>query len=181
MKIMTKSFGAVVILGALAGCAGDEGAPAPGPAATPGAGQSPAPKAGPMKTDLPTRTDLPTTTTPAGKIEPSTTPPSGKAEGAPPKVEGPSKSETPKPTGAAAKLSDKELANIKGLPQAEQDAAIAQAVCPVSGHHLGSMDKPLKVSAEGRTFYICCDGCEEEVKTKGKEVVAKLDKLKSDK
>ena len=32
MNIMTKSIGAIVILGALAGCAGDEGAP---PAATP--------------------------------------------------------------------------------------------------------------------------------------------------
>ena len=44
--------------------------------------------------------------------------------------------------------------------------------------HLGSMGKPMKVTAEGRTFYICCDGCEEDVKTKGKEIVAKLDKLK---
>ncbi len=181
MKIMTKSLGAIVILGALAGCAGDEGAPAPGAGATPSAGQSPAPKVGPMKTDLPTRTDLPSTTPPADKTEPSTTSPSGKTESAPPKVEGPTKSETSKPTGAAAKLSDKELAKIKELPQAEQDAAIAQAVCPVSGHKLGSMDKPVKVTAEGRTFYICCDSCEDDVKTKGKEVVAKLDKLKSDK
>ena len=27
------------------------------------------------------------------------------------------------------------------------------------------MGKPIKVTAEGRTFYICCDSCEEEVKT----------------
>ena len=60
--------------------------------------------------------------------------------------------------GAAAKLSAEELAGIKELPQAEQDAAIAQAVCPVSTHNLGSMGKPLKVTAEGRTFYLCCDG-----------------------
>ena len=98
-----------------------------------------------------------------------------------PAIEGPSKTDTAKPSGASAKLSAKELDGIKELPQAEQDAAIAQAVCPVSTHNLGSMDKPLKVTAEGRTFYICCDGCEEDVKTKGKDVVAKLDKLKSDK
>jgi hypothetical protein len=37
----------------------------------------------------------------------------------------------------------------------------------------------MKVTAEGRTFYICCDGCEDAVKTNGKEIVAKLDKLKA--
>ena len=55
-----------------------------------------------------------------------------------------------------------ELAAIKELPAAEQDAAIAQAVCPVSTHNLGSMGKPLKVTAEGRTFYLCCESCEKE-------------------
>ena len=94
------------------------------------------------------------------------------------KVEGPKAS---KPAGAAAKLTADDLAGIKELPKAEQDAAIAQVVCPVSTHNLGSMGKPLKVTAEGRTFYICCDSCEEKVKTDGKAVVAKLDKLKAGK
>ena len=86
-----------------------------------------------------------------------------------------------KPAGAAAKLAADELAAIKELPKAEQDVAIAQAVCPVSTHNLGSMGKPLKVTAEGRTFYICCDSCEKEFKTDPKAVIAKLDKLKAGK
>jgi hypothetical protein len=178
MNIMTKSIGAMVILGALAGCAGDEGTPAPG--APPSAGQSPAVKpaggSGPMKIEQPAAKPD------EGKMIPSdAAPAAGKKVEDAPKIEGPSKTDTSKPSGASAKLSEKDLAGIKELPQAEQDAAIAQAVCPVSTHNLGSMGKPLKVTAEGRTFYICCDSCEDDVKTKGKDVVAKLDKLKAGK
>ena len=180
MNIMNKSIAAIVILGALAGCAGDEGTP-PATDTQPSPGQGPAvkPKTGAGAMIKP---DQPAAKPDDGKMEPSSVAPTdGKKTGEAPPIEGPSKTETPKPSGAAAKLSAKELAGIKELPEAEQDAAIAQAVCPVSTHNLGSMGKPLKVSAEGRTFYICCDTCEDDVKTKGKEVVAKLDKLKADK
>ena len=77
---------------------------------------------------------------------------------------------------AAAKLTDDELAAIKQLPAAEQAVAIQQAVCPVSTEHLGSMEKPIKVTAEGRTFYLCCANCEKELKADPKAVIAKLDK-----
>jgi hypothetical protein len=179
MNIMNKSIGAIVILGALAGCAGDESTPPT--VAEPSAGQSPAAK--PKADAAPIiKPEQPVAKPADDKMEPSNAAPAdGKKAGEAPSIEGPSKTETPKPSGAAAKLSAKELAGIKELPQAEQDAAIAQAVCPVSTHKLGSMGKPLKVTAEGRTFYICCDSCEDDVKTKGKEVVAKLDKLKADK
>jgi YHS domain-containing protein len=93
----------------------------------------------------------------------------------PPKVEGP-KTESPKSSeAAAAKLSNEELAEIKKLPAAEQALAIKQVVCPVSGHNLGSMEKPVKVEAAGRTFYICCPDCEKEVKENPQGVIAKLD------
>ena len=75
-------------------------------------------------------------------------------------------------------LTSEELAAVKELPEGEQAAASQQAVCPVSMHHLGSMGKPIKVTAEGRTFYICCDGCEDKVKSDPKTVIAKLDKKK---
>ncbi len=176
MNIKTKSFGAIVILGSLVGCAGDEGT-SPS-AAEPSPGQSPVRKPGPMVK----KNDEPAAKPGDGKMEaPSAVPtaaPAPKANEAP-KIEGPSKTDTSKPAGSGVKLCAKELADIKELPQADQDAAIAQAVCPVSTHHLGSMGKPMKVTAEGRTFYICCDGCEEDVKTKGKEIVAKLDKQKA--
>ena len=92
-----------------------------------------------------------------------------------PKVEGP-KTEGPQSGAAAVKLTTDELAAIKELPAAEQDQAIKQAVCPVSGEHLGEMGKPVKVQAEGRTFFLCCDNCEEKVKKDPKAVIAKLDK-----
>lgn len=177
MKMMTKSLGAIAILGALAGCAGEDGTP---PAATqPSPGQA---ASRPTSSPPAVKIDHPGGTAGDGKME-------GKMEGKPapvdgkkaddaPKIEGPSKSETTKPSGAA-KLSAKELAAIKELPQAEQDVAIAQAVCPVSNHKLGGMGKPMKVTAEGRTFYLCCDTCEEDLKADPKAVVAKLDKLKA--
>jgi YHS domain-containing protein len=38
------------------------------------------------------------------------------------------------------------------------------------------MDKPIKVTAEGRTFFLCCESCEDKVKSDPKGVIAKLDK-----
>ena len=35
---------------------------------------------------------------------------------------------------------------------------------------------PIKVDAEGRTFYLCCKSCEDDVKKDPKGVLAKLDK-----
>ncbi|AMV38692.1 hypothetical protein [Planctomyces sp. SH-PL62] len=80
------------------------------------------------------------------------------------------------PTAGEVKLSDEEIAAIKKLPADEQDAALKQAVCPVSDEHLGAMDMPLKVTAEGRTFYLCCEGCKKAVEEDPKAVIAKLDK-----
>ena len=113
-------------------------------------------------------------------MAPSTTPGEAKKPAEGPKMEGPkeSKPEAPKEsksTATAAKLSDEELAGIKELPAAEQAAAIQQVSCPVSGHHLGEMGKPVKATAEGKTFYLCCEDCQEKVKTDPKGVVAKLD------
>jgi hypothetical protein len=175
MNIMMKSFGAIVILGALAGCAGDEGTPA---TVEPSPGQSPSRRPGQLvkKGDEPAAKPGDSKTPPPSAAP--TAAPAPKANEAP-KIEGPSKTDTSKPAGSGVKLTAKELAAIKELPQAEQDAAIAQGVCPVSTKHLGSMGPPVKVTAEGRTFYICCDGCEEDAKANAKEIVAKLAKLKA--
>ena len=77
---------------------------------------------------------------------------------------------------AAASLSDEEVAEIKKLPAGEAELALTQMVCPVSDEKLGSMGMPLKVTAEGRTFYLCCKGCNQEVKDNPAAVVAKLKK-----
>ncbi|NUQ62164.1 MAG: hypothetical protein HUU20_06735 [Pirellulales bacterium] len=57
-----------------------------------------------------------------------------------------------------------------------EDRAIAekQKVCPVSGEPLGSMGTPYKVTVKGRDVFLCCDGCEEEIKAHPDKYLAKL-------
>jgi YHS domain-containing protein len=169
MKAIRRTALAALMLGITIGCAGEEDAASPAnPAAPAGGGMKPPPSnAGGMK--------------PAGsdKAAPSQdmTPPPPPADVKKPAADGP-KMEPPKTGKAdapAATLSAEELAEIKKLPAAEQDAAIKQVVCPVSSHHLGSMEKPIKVTAEGRTFYLCCESCQDDLKADPKSVIAKLD------
>jgi len=83
----------------------------------------------------------------------------------------------PKEKAAGARTpSDKELAAIKKLPAAEQAAALAQKVCPISGDPLGSMGKPQKVTAEGKSAFLCCEGCEEDFRKDPKAALAKIGK-----
>ena len=98
----------------------------------------------------------------------------GKSD-APPPLEAPKTGAVTK-ADAAVTLLAAEIDEIKALPAGEQATALAQAVCPVSGEHLGSMGMPLKITAEGRTFYLCCKGCKDEVTANPKAVIAKLDK-----
>lgn len=92
-----------------------------------------------------------------------------------PSLEGP-KTDATDETGEPVKLTDEEVARIKKLPENEQAAALAQAVCPVSGHHLGFMGIPAKTTALGRTIYLCCSGCEDDVKADPEAIIAKLEK-----
>ena len=157
MNANSRSTLTMILLAAAAGCAEEAdnaAAPTPSqstpPAVTRAIPPAPAPTPSPAKTD-----DM-------------------KKPDDAPKVEGP-KAEAPK-ADAGVKLSADEMAEIKKLPEAEQAAAIKQAVCPVSAHELGSMGEPIKVTAEGRTFYLCCKSCEPSVKKDPKAVLAKLDK-----
>jgi hypothetical protein len=164
MNHLFKSGCALLTMFALSGCGGDEGTPvdvkpdlsASGPQGTgPAKGGNTAPT-GAMGGDM-------------------KAPAAAETGGEAPRLEGP-KSDATKPASAAVKLSDDELAKVKELPADEQATALAQATCPVSSEHLGSMGKPLKITAEGRTFYLCCKGCEKDVKADAKAVIAKLDK-----
>jgi hypothetical protein len=171
MNALRHSTWMFLILGAVAGCAGDTDttetttSPSPAPATSP---------PGPAKrpSDM---TKAPGT----GEMKPPPSAPEKPAEGKkgdePPKVEGP-KAETDKPDSKAVKLTSEEEEAIKELPAAEQAAAMAQGVCPVSAENLGSMGKPLKITAEGRTFYLCCKQCQKAVRDNPKAVIAKLDK-----
>lgn len=162
MKLSPKSFATGLILLAAAGCAG-EGPNPSGPESAPLA----APANPPAAPGATARPNVSAEMNPASKA-----PAIAKSEpaGGGPAVEGP-KTEGEKP-GA---LSEAQLAKIKELPADEQGAAIKQATCPVSGEALGSMGKPVKVTAEGRSFYLCCKSCEKDVKADPKGVLAKLD------
>jgi hypothetical protein len=83
---------------------------------------------------------------------------------------------TPQKEADSGKLSDDEVAEIKKLPEAEQSAALAQLSCPSSGEHLGKMGTPIKQTIGDKSFYICCKGCEDEVKSDPKGILAKLKK-----
>jgi hypothetical protein len=168
MKAIHRMACAALMLGIMIGCAGEENAapPAGGPTGPMGGGRPPGPPPG-----VPSE---PGKAAPSKEMTPP--PPDTKKPGAEgPKMEGPKTSNAEAP---AAKLSDEELAGIKELPTGEQDAAIKQISCPVSGHHLGEMGKPIRVMAEGRTFYLCCEDCEGKVKSDPKAVIAKLDAKK---
>ena len=170
MNAIRKSTWTILILGASAGCAGEADPPATPEVSSgqPPAISKPAPKdtapGGGMSGEMTAPPTSPATKPAAGK----------KGDDAPP-IEGP-KAENAKSDAGAVKLTAAELSAIKELPASEQATATAQAVCPVSTHHLGSMGMPLKVSAEGRTFYLCCDSCEEKLKADPKAIIAKLDK-----
>lgn len=66
---------------------------------------------------------------------------------------------------AESELSDAEKEEIrlalKPLSEADRALAVAQVICPVTEVRLGSMGMgtPIKLDIEGRTVFICCEGC----------------------
>jgi YHS domain-containing protein len=60
------------------------------------------------------------------------------------------------------------------LSPEDRAAAIKQGVCPVSGEPLGSMGKPAKVTVKGQTVFLCCPGCEEDLRKEPDKFLAKL-------
>jgi len=55
-------------------------------------------------------------------------------------------------------------AALAELSADDQTAARAQKICPVSKTLLGSMGTPYKVTVNGKDVFLCCQGCEAEVK-----------------
>jgi RND family efflux transporter MFP subunit len=69
------------------------------------------------------------------------------------------------PTKAMHEVNDAESAQSKAalaqLSTADRALAERQRVCPVTQSTLGSMGVPPKVEVEGRTVFLCCEGCRE--------------------
>jgi Cu(I)/Ag(I) efflux system membrane fusion protein len=68
-----------------------------------------------------------------------------------------------------------EIASLEELPPADRELARQQKTCPVTGMNLGSMGRPYKLVVEGRTLFLCCQGCEEEVKADPAAAFRKLE------
>ena len=75
----------------------------------------------------------------------------------------PQKDEDPKLTAAFAKLSAEDRA-----------AAEKQRICPVTELPLGSMGTPPKVDVNGRSVFICCEGCRKRLLDKPVKYFANL-------
>lgn len=82
----------------------------------------------------------------------------------------------PAPAATAAVKPDKLPAGLAELSEADRALALKQKVCPVSGEPLGSMGKPFKVTVKGQTFFLCCDGCQDDLKKDPDKYLAKLKK-----
>jgi YHS domain-containing protein len=167
MISIRKFWWATLAAAAIAGCSGEEANPGGGtnaPPVTPG--PAPTVTGGGMSAEMKPAEPAKPEASAAEKTETPAAVPAPPAE-APKDAAGEKKAD-------AAALSSEEVAEIKKLPEAEAAVALKQMVCPVSGENLGSMGMPYKVSAEGKTFYLCCKSCNKDVVADPKGVVAKL-------
>ena len=85
-------------------------------------------------------------------------------------------SERPNQSGAISRL-QRVVAPITRAQRAEA-AIAAQKVCPVSGHPLDSMGKPILITIGEDTIYVCCAGCIDAVKANPGKYLAKKAVLK---
>jgi YHS domain-containing protein len=79
------------------------------------------------------------------------------------------------PPNTAFSFTAEELANLEQLPAGDRELAKQQKICPVTGMNLGSMGMPYKLVVEGRTLFLCCEGCEGEVKADPAAAFKKLE------
>jgi YHS domain-containing protein len=81
-----------------------------------------------------------------------------------------------KPDGAARAASAATPPGLAKLSAEDRALAEKQKTCPVTDEPLGSMGAPVKVSLKGQTVFLCCAGCEEELKKEPDKYLAKLNK-----
>jgi len=64
------------------------------------------------------------------------------------------------------------------LSDADKEAIKKQKICPVSGGALGSMGEPIKVTAKGRSIFLCCSNCKKKFEANPDKYFKILDDLK---
>ncbi len=62
----------------------------------------------------------------------------------------------------------------KDLTAEDKALAAKQKVCPVTGEPLDSMGGPVKVVVNGRTVFVCCEGCETPLRKNPAKYLANL-------
>ena len=70
----------------------------------------------------------------------------------------------------------KMMSGLKELSPEDYKSAMAQHMCPVSGEMLGTMGAPEKVDVNGKSVWICCDGCKDKLLADPDKYLAKLNK-----
>lgn len=60
------------------------------------------------------------------------------------------------------------------LSAEDRASAMKQHVCPVSDEMLGTMGAPIKVKANGKEAWICCNGCKEQFEADPEKYLAKM-------
>ena len=81
----------------------------------------------------------------------------------------------PKQEKAQAEQADPKISEaMSALSPEDRAAAEKQRVCLVSDEPLGSMGKPYKVTVKGRTVFLCCAMCEEDLQKDPDKFLAKL-------
>jgi Cu(I)/Ag(I) efflux system membrane fusion protein len=62
----------------------------------------------------------------------------------------------------------------------EQSLIVMQKICPVTGARLGSMGKPIRANAAGRTVFLCCAGCVDKLAAKPEYYLRRLSTVSDD-
>lgn len=88
----------------------------------------------------------------------------------------PTANSSPEPGGQPAQMSsgDSMLEGLAKLSVTDRAAAQKQEVCLVTGAKLGSMGKPPKINVGDQEVFLCCDGCEEQIRSEPEKYLAKL-------
>ena len=71
---------------------------------------------------------------------------------------------------------DKMRTELAKLSSEDRTAAEKQHVCPVSGKMLGTMGSPHKIEVDGQQVWLCCPGCEGQLRENPEQFLAKLQK-----
>jgi hypothetical protein len=71
------------------------------------------------------------------------------------------------------------MAALAELPEEDRLAAEAQKYCAVMMEsRLGSMGAPYKITIEGQSVFLCCEGCKDTALANSRETLANVKKLK---